>query len=405
MSRSLAARAPGQRARRARPGSAGARKAPSWVRLPTLLAGAPRTLSGLLELLGTRRRLRIALVAIALALALLAGAWLWLRQSPFVSVEHVRITGVYGADAQAVQAALTQAAHEMSTLDVSDGSLDAAVAPLHVVRELRATPSFPHSLRIEVVEQPPVAALTVAGVRTAVAADGVVLGSTLASGSLPSVSGYRLPPPGGRVSGKTLLGELTVLGAAPAVLAAHIERVYSGSKGLTVAMHNGLLVYFGDDERPHAKWLSLARVLADPSSAGASYVDVRLPSHPAAGFPTGVTPPDAAATTGTTTPPGTAEPTGNSESTIEALAALLPGGSASASPAAEPPSSGASTPSGGETQSGAQAPPGTEAGSSTSGSTAPSTTATETPAAGTETGTAAGTETGAAGGAGAPSGG
>jgi cell division protein FtsQ len=386
MSRSLAARAPGQRARRARPGSSGARKVPAGVSLPTLVAGAPRKL---IELLETRRRLRVALIATAVALPLLAGAWLWLRQSPFVSVEHVQITGVYGADAQAVQTALTQAAHGMSTLDVSDGALDAAVAPLHVVRELRAIPSFPHSLRIEVVEQPPVAALTLAGVRTAVAADGVVLGSTLALGSLPSVSGYRLPAPGGRVSATTLLGELTVLGAAPALLAAHIERVYSGSKGLTVAMHNGLLVYFGDDERPHAKWLSLARVLADPSSAGASYVDVRLPSHPAAGFPAGVTPPAAAATT-STTPSGTAEPTGNSESTIATLAALLPGGSASASPVAEPPSSGASTPSDGETTSGAQAPSGTEAGSSTSGSTDPSTAATETPAAGTETGTAGG---------------
>ena len=53
-------------------------------------------------------------------------------------------------------------------------------------------------------------------------------------------------------------------------------------------MRNGLLVYFGDAARPHAKWLSLARVLADPSSAGASYVDVRVPERPAAGFAGGV---------------------------------------------------------------------------------------------------------------------
>jgi cell division protein FtsQ len=399
MARSLAAHAPGQRAR---PGASGARRVPSGVRVPALLAGAPRTL---IELLGARRRLRIALLAMAIALPLAGAAWLWLRQSPFVSVERVQIAGVYGADAQAVQAALTQAAHGMSTLDVSDGALYAAVAPLRVVRELRAIPSFPHSLRIEVVEQPPVAVLTVAGVRTAVAADGVALGSTLATGSLPSVSGYRLPAPGGRVSGATLLSELAVLGAAPAVLAAHIERVFSGPKGLTVAMHNGLQVYFGDDTRPHAKWLSLARVLADPSSVGASYVDVRLPSHPAAGFPAGVTPPNAAAGTGTTS--GTAEPTGNSESTIAALAALLPGGSASSTPATEPSSSSGSTGDGGETSTASQTPAGTEAGSTGGGasgggsggggSSAPSTAGTEAPA--------AGTEAGAAGGASVPSGG
>jgi cell division protein FtsQ len=403
MARSLAAHAPGQRAQRAgagaKAGAKGVRGQSSWVRLPVLLAGAARTL---VEIVGTRRRLRIALIALAVALPLAGAGWLWLRQSPFVSVEHVQITGVYGADAQAVQAALTQAAHGMSTLDVSDGALEAAVAPLRVVRELRAIPSFPHSLRIEVVEQPPVAVLTVGGVRTAVAADGVALGSTLASGSLPSVTGYRLAAPGARVGGATLLGELTVLGAAPSLLARHIERVYSGPKGLTVAMRNGLLVYFGDDERPHAKWLSLARVLADPSSAGASYVDVRLPSHPAAGFPAGVTPPDAAAST--TTPSGTAEPTGNSESTIAALAATLPGGSASASPAAEPPSSGASTAPAGETSPAAQAPAGAETGSSAAGSIAPSTPDTEPTTAGTEPSTA-GTEAGAGGGASAPSGG
>jgi cell division protein FtsQ len=362
------------------------------VRVPALLASAPQTL---LDLLAARRRLRTALLAGTIALPLLAGGWLWFRQSPFVSVEHVQITGVYGADAQAVQAALTQAAHGMSTLDVSGGALDAAVASMHVVRELRAVPSFPHSLRIEVVEQPPVAVLTVAGVRTAVAADGVALGSTLVSGSLPSVGGYRLPAPGGRVAGATLLGDLTVLGAAPAVLAAHIERVFSGPKGLTVAMRNGLLVYFGDDDRPHAKWLSLARVLADPSSAGASYVDVRLPSHPAAGFPAGVTPPDAAASTGTTA--GTAEPTGDSESTIAALAVALPGGSASSTPASEPPSSGATTAAGGEASSAAQTPSGAETGSSDGGSSATSTAGSEAPA--------AATETGAAGGAGVHSGG
>ena len=75
-----------------------------------------------------------------------------------------------------------------------------------------------------------------------------------------------------------------------APLAKQVTRAYSSSKGLTLAMHSGLLVYFGDGTRPHAKWLSLARVLADPSSAGASYVDVRLPERPAAGFPGGVAP-------------------------------------------------------------------------------------------------------------------
>ncbi len=120
-------------------------------------------------------------------------------------------------------------------------------------------------------------------------------------------------------------------------------------------MRNGLLVYFGDASRPHAKWLSLVRVLADPSSAGASYVDVRLPSHPAAGFPAGVTPPDASATTGA----GSAEPVaGSQESAIAALAAGLSAGS----PTGAEPSSASSPTASAPSSEGAEAGTG-EAGS------------------------------------------
>ncbi|MGD0453702.1 MAG: cell division protein FtsQ/DivIB [Solirubrobacteraceae bacterium] len=344
MSRSLAA-APARR-RATRPGSG--RRASEATHSGL---GVLRPLTGVASLARAgavfvlrRRRLRFALLAVVIAMPLLGGGWLWLRKSSFVAVQQVQITGVHGPEAQAVQAALAQAAHGMSTLAVSDAALRAAVAPLRVVRSVRAIPRFPHGLRIEVSEQLPVAALTVAGVRTAVAADGVVLGPALLSGSLPSVSGYAVPAPGKRVHGAGLLAALTVLGAAPAPLAKHVERVFTGAKGLTAAMRNGLLVYFGDAGRPHAKWLSLARVLADSSSAGASYVDVRLPSHPAAGFPAGVTPPDTS--TATSTAPG--EALGSSESAVASLAAGLSSGSATTSPTgteAGAPAAGTSAPS------------------------------------------------------------
>jgi hypothetical protein len=87
-----------------------------------------------------------------------------------------------------------------------------------------------------------------------------------------------------------VLAALKVLGAAPGPLLKLVESVSFGPKGLTVAMRNGLLAYFGDATRPHAKWLALTSVLAAPSAVGASYVDVRLPDRPAAGFPGGSAP-------------------------------------------------------------------------------------------------------------------
>jgi cell division protein FtsQ len=294
-----------------------------------------------LGFVAARRRLRIALLVLALALPLLAGGWTWLRHSPLASVQHVKVSGLHGAEAGAIEAALVGAAKHMSTLDVRSGKLRSAVAPFRVVREVRAYPSFPHGLRIRVIERLPVAALTVGGSRTAVAADGVVLGPALLSSSLPTLNADRQPPLGQRVQSQALLAPLIVLGAAPAPLAKLVSRVYSGPKGLTVAMRSGLIVFFGSAERPHAKWLSLASVLADPSSAAASYVDVRVPERPAAGFPAGVSPPASSAASS-----ATGERPSGSEPTIAAfeagLAAKGQGASSTAGEAASTPSSEAS---------------------------------------------------------------
>jgi cell division protein FtsQ len=288
-----------------------------------------------------RRRLRIALLSVLTALPLLAGGWLWLRDSSLVSVERVQVSGVHGPEARAIKAALAEAARHMSTLDVQPRALRAAVASFPVVREVRASPSFPHGLRIRVVEQLPVAVLTVGGARTAVAADGVVLGPALLSSSLAVVSDSASAAlTGQRVRGAYLLADLTVLGAAPAPLARVVRRVYTGPEGLTVVMRNGLLAYFGDGTLPHAKWLSLARVLADPSSAGAVYVDLRLPERPAAGFaagtsPTGATAPETGAATGGS--PTNAEPGSASEpATAAALAAGLTAAVGGRSPTGSP---------------------------------------------------------------------
>jgi cell division protein FtsQ len=279
------------------------------------------------------RRLRIALLACLVSLPIIVGGWRWLRHSSLVSVLNVRVTGVHGPDAQAIEAALSGAARHMSTLDVKLGALRAAVAPFSIVREVRAAASFPHGLTIRVTEQPPVAALIAGATKTAVAADGAVLGPALLSNALPTLAGSSTAATGIRVGDPGLLAALTVLGAAPGPFVKVAARVYTDSNGLTVAMRNGLLAYFGDAARPHAKWLSLARVLADPSSAGASYVDVRVPEHPAAGFPSG-TPPMSPPAQGASTPESAVPSSAaGSEGTIAALAARLAGprGSESAS--------------------------------------------------------------------------
>jgi hypothetical protein len=221
-----------------------------------------------------------------------------------------------------------------------------------------------------------------------------VLGPALLSSSLPALNGYYEPLPGQHVQGPNLLAALAVLGAAPKPLAKLATRVFTSAdgQGLTVAMKSGLLVYFGDASRPHAKWLSLARVLADPSSAGASYVDVRVPERPAAGFAAGVAPPEGESTA------STAGPIATPESTVAALAtgltATTGGGAATAAgptPAAgstaaeEATTSAGSTPAAGSTATEASSTATTEASAAPASTSAPEATVGAAPAESTAT--------------------
>jgi cell division protein FtsQ len=229
--RSLAGRVGFGRA--ARPPGPAAYRRPRRIGAP--LRALTASLGSVTGAVSHRRRLRLALLGALIIVPLLAGGWMWLRHSSLVAVRGVQVTGVHGSNAHEIEAALTDAARHMSTLDVHTGALLAAAAPFRVVRDVRVTTSFPHGLKIRVIEQPAVAALTVAGTRTAVAADGVILGPGLLSGSLPTLEGKGENAASGRVGSAALLGALSILGAAPAPFAKEIERTYSSSKGLTVA--------------------------------------------------------------------------------------------------------------------------------------------------------------------------
>jgi cell division protein FtsQ len=219
------------------------------------------------------RRLRLV-VAVALLAALLVGAWLWLRDSPLVAVRHVDIFGAPVADGPRVEAALRDAAGQMTTLHVREQTLRDAVAPFASVATVRAHADFPHRLVIQVVQRRAVAAVQQpGGARVAVTADGR---------TLPDVPVAALPdvdvPPGPRTR-----AALAVAEAAPAPLLARAERLSWGAEGLDVEMRDGPPLIFGSAAGARAKWAAAARVLADPSAAGATYLDLRLPGRVAAG--------------------------------------------------------------------------------------------------------------------------
>ncbi len=264
-------------------------------------------LSGLTGSPMRRRRLRFtprAQLAAALTVlvgGLLFGAWLWLRDSSLVAVNRVTIAGVIGTDAGAIRSALRSAARNMTTLDVQMGQLRTAVAPFPEVRRLEVRTAFPHQMVIVVIEERPVAVVQSGGRAVPVAADGTLLRSVTVSSSLPTIS-LSVPPVGKRLAEGRAADLVGLLAAAPDQLLPRISQAsIVGGHGLVAQLRGGPSIYFGAAGDLAAKWTAATEVLADPGSAGASYIDVTDASRPVAGADGG--PSAAAATTPTTTTP------------------------------------------------------------------------------------------------------
>jgi cell division protein FtsQ len=237
-----------------------------------------------MDLTAARPRLRVpprALLVAALVLALAAGGWLWFRDSGFVRVKDVFITGVSTSEQNRVRAALRSAALDMTTLHVREDALRTAVEPFASVRDIRIEAAFPHKLSIEVIEHAPVAALQAGSQRVPVNAQGLVLRGVRAESSLATVRVDRVPAE--RIEAGRARAAIAVLAAAPATLRERSRRAWFGAKGLTVELRDGPPLIFGDARDAAVKWAAAARVLADAGAAGAAYLDVRVPGRVAAG--------------------------------------------------------------------------------------------------------------------------
>jgi cell division protein FtsQ len=228
------------------------------------------------------RRLPLRVVAATLvAVALLAGGWAWLRQSSLVAVQEVTVNGLTTSEADVVRKALTAAGRGMSTLAPREAALRAAVAPYASVAGIEVRADFPHALHVQVRERLPVALLAAGQASVPVAGDGRLLEGVDPEGRLPVVQARQLA--GGRIADARALDAVTVIAAAPGELHFRVRTVEFDSRGLVLDMFGGPDLVFGDTSQPRAKWAAAARVLAEPSAAGAVYLDLRIPERVAAG--------------------------------------------------------------------------------------------------------------------------
>lgn len=279
-----------------------------------------RSPARVLAVLPPRLRRRLAYL-LAACLVLAAGYQFWLRDSSLVAVEDVTVTGLTTKDAPRLRAALASAARTMTTLHVEHSDLERAIAAYPAVRELEVHPDFPNRLEIHVVEHRPAAVVD----GLPVAGDGTILRGLPVEGKLPTID------PAGKLSGDRLtdagaLHAAHVAGAAPGALRPRLEHVdVRRGQGIVVELRDGPELIFGRAHRVRAKWIAATRVLADPESAGATYIDVTLPGRPAAGGLAAETlAPVAPAGTDTTAPATAVPPAGTVDPAAEQLAPAAP---------------------------------------------------------------------------------
>jgi len=230
-----------------------------------------------------RRAWRRRIVALAaLAAALFAAYTFWLRDSSLVAVRDVSVVGLRSEGSGEVRAELERAAAGMTTLNVREDELIAAVRDHPTVASVAAHPSFPSGLEIEVTERPPVALLSVDGRDLPVAGDGTVLPPSEAADDrqLPPIEGAEVSS--GKVSGDAL-AQARILGAAPAPLRSLIVASSHDESGIQVELADGIELRFGDASEAAVKWSAASRILADGGLGSLTYIDLGAPERPAVG--------------------------------------------------------------------------------------------------------------------------
>jgi cell division protein FtsQ len=243
---------------------------------------APRAPGAPLRALRVPHLRRRILLAVVLVAAGLPAGWMWLRDSSFVRVTDVQVRGATSSAQPRIRDALDVAGREMTTLHVRERTLQDAVAGFPSVAALHVRTEFPHRLVVDVVERRPAAIVSSGGQQLAATGTGLLLRDVGAPSGLPEVA-LDAPPAGARIADARMLSALAVAAAAPAALRPRTTRIAYGPRGITAELRDGPPLVFGTAADAAAKWAAAARVLAEPSAAGATYLDLRITGRVAAG--------------------------------------------------------------------------------------------------------------------------
>jgi cell division protein FtsQ len=231
-----------------------------------------------------------ALLVIATVLLMAGGLYALARETSLFAVHAVQVDGA-SADVAAQVRRVLGGYEGRSLVAVDAESVEQSVAGLAAVRSSTVDRAFPHTLRVHVVPELPVAVLRRGVESWVVSARGRVIGQ-IERGAQRGLPRIWLPP-------RTELEVGALLGDHPGALAARSLAAFVGSGfpkrisfvraldgQITLGLRGGLEIRLGD---PRDLRLKIAIVhgilpmLARPAAGGPDYLDVTLPERPVAG--------------------------------------------------------------------------------------------------------------------------
>jgi hypothetical protein len=116
-----------------------------------------------------------------------------------------------------------------------------------------------------------------------VAADGTLLPETRPTASLPTIAAGALPS-GIRLGNGRSMRLVEVAAAAPAPLRRRLVSVgQTSAHGYVAVVRGGPPIWIGDLSEIGLKWTAATAILAQQSSEGAGWIDVRIPERAVAG--------------------------------------------------------------------------------------------------------------------------
>ena len=230
-----------------------------------------------------KRRLKV-LIAMVTVLCLTGGAFLAMR-SPFLDVDRLQILSGPHTPAQEITAAAGVPKHR-ALVDVDTGAVARRIRTLPWVRSVRVTKKWPATVRIEVVERVPAAAVpAAAGGWALVDRFGRVLARVgAAPPDVPPV--VDVAPVGGPGTNvwASVRPSLAVAGALPRALVPRVAGVGPGEDGeVQLHLKPSGVARLGTPTDLAAKLSALVVVLDHvpmATSAGVAVVDVRVPTTP-----------------------------------------------------------------------------------------------------------------------------